>query len=159
MRRSRRVASAPVPPPIASSRNLPASPLPIRASTPNQGPGGVTLRPHTDLSADDVAAVVEIVPVSIVPVSIVPVSKDGKARIKLHDKRPALDTLARHLGLFGARRSGTDIRTQAQNRARAALNEKSSRSGRRKRRKRRRRIKRGRRRRSRKVNERAERPG
>jgi phage terminase small subunit len=85
------------------------------------GPDGVKLRPHWELSADDAAAVVEIVPVGA----------EGKARIKLYDKRPALDALARHLGLFDSRWPGqervpygSDIRTAAQTRARAALKER-----------------------------------
>jgi phage terminase small subunit len=78
---------------------------------------GVRLRPHTVLNADDAAAVVEIVPVGA----------KGRGRIKLHDKRAALDALARHLGLFGVRGAygirplGSDLRTEDQNRARAAL--------------------------------------
>jgi phage terminase small subunit len=79
---------------------------------------GVKLRPHTSLSADDAAAVVELIPVGA----------GGRARIKLHDKRAALDALARHLGLFGTGPNGivryppgTDIRTAALQRARAAL--------------------------------------
>jgi phage terminase small subunit len=55
------------------------------------GPTGVTLRPHTALSDDDAAAVAEV-------------SRGGAAngaRLKLHDKRAALDALARHLGMFG----------------------------------------------------------
>jgi phage terminase small subunit len=79
------------------------------------GPGGVTLRPHTALSAADAAAVVELIPVGA----------KGLARIKLHDKRPALDALARHLGLFGYGLGQHpvigDFRTPAQDRARAAL--------------------------------------
>jgi phage terminase small subunit len=57
---------------------------------------GVTLRPHTSLSDDDAAAVVELRPVG----------DKGNVRIRLHEKRPALDALARHLGVLGARRPG-----------------------------------------------------
>jgi phage terminase small subunit len=82
---------------------------------------GIKLRPHTSLSADDAAAVVELIPVGAA----------GRARIKLHDKRPALDALARHLGLFGGGPDGvvrfppgTNLRTAALERARAALKER-----------------------------------
>ncbi|HEY5208927.1 MAG TPA: terminase small subunit [Stellaceae bacterium] len=53
----------------------------------------MALRPHTALTEADAAAVVELSPVGA----------KGRPRIRLHDKRPALDALARHLGLFGAR--------------------------------------------------------
>jgi phage terminase small subunit len=85
------------------------------------GPEGVSLRPQTHLSADDLAAVAEI-------------SRPGaknSARLKLFDKRAALAALARHLGLFPAGDGrggwhpplppGTDMRTPAQERARATL--------------------------------------
>ena len=82
------------------------------------GPEGVTLRPHTVLSEEDAAAIVELTPVGA----------KGRARIKLHDKRPALDALARHVGLFGHGRGQhpvvMDIRTDAQRRAREALKER-----------------------------------
>jgi phage terminase small subunit len=77
------------------------------------GKAGVELREHTEISDDDAAAIVEL-------------SRTGKntgARIKIHDKRAALDALARHVGVFAegeAPRSG-DFRTPAQDRARAAL--------------------------------------
>jgi phage terminase small subunit len=81
---------------------------------------GIKLRPHTSLSADDAAAVVELAPVGA----------GGRARIKLHDKRAALDALARHLGLFGRGRDdfvrypGVNLRTRAADEARAALKER-----------------------------------
>ncbi len=76
----------------------------------------VELLPLQELSDDDVAAIAEV-------------GRIGAAsgpRLKLYDKQPALDALGRHLGLFGrnnAARTG-DIRTAAQNRARAALKER-----------------------------------
>ncbi|MFC5531020.1 terminase small subunit [Cohnella yongneupensis] len=38
-------------------------------------------------------------------ISEVSVSKDGKLRIKLHDKKGALDSIARHLGMFSDKSS------------------------------------------------------
>lgn len=80
------------------------------------GKDGVTLREHTEISEDDAAAIVEL-------------SRTGKsqgARIKIHDKRAALDALARHLGVFAKDEvpRGADIRTAATARARAALKER-----------------------------------
>lgn len=80
------------------------------------GKAGVELREHTEISEDDAAAIVEL-------------SRTGKnqgARIRIHDKRAALDALARHLGVFSrqeAPRTG-DIRSAAVARARAALKER-----------------------------------
>ena len=77
------------------------------------GKKGVELREDTEISEEDAAAIVEL-------------SRTGKsqgARIKIHDKRAAPDALARHLGVFSrenAPRAG-DLRTAAQDRARAAL--------------------------------------
>ena len=80
------------------------------------GPTGVTLRPHTALSDDDAAAIAEVSRLN---------SKSG-ARLKLHDKRPALDALGRHVGIFTGRDRplAKDLRTAAQDRARAALRER-----------------------------------
>jgi phage terminase small subunit len=82
------------------------------------GPEGMRLRPHSALSDADAAAVREVTDGG----------RTGKPRIRLHDKRAALDALARHLGLFGTRPGpvqryplGYDMRTPAQDRARAAL--------------------------------------
>ncbi len=50
---------------------------------------GVTLRAPDELSDDDAAAVAEVTP-----------GAGGGARLKLHDKKVALNALARHLGLF-----------------------------------------------------------
>jgi phage terminase small subunit len=77
------------------------------------GKDGVELRPHTEITEDDAAAIVEL-------------SRTGKsqgARIKIHDKRAALDALARHLGVFAKDDGphGRDLRTGAETRARAAL--------------------------------------
>lgn len=56
------------------------------------GKDGVELREHTEISEDDAAAIVEL-------------SLDGKhrGRIKLHDKRAALEVLGRHVGIFKPR--------------------------------------------------------
>ena len=54
------------------------------------GPEGVRLKPNSELSADERAAIAEI-------------SGDAKsgARAKLHDKMRALEVLAKHLGVIG----------------------------------------------------------
>jgi phage terminase small subunit len=62
------------------------------------GPDGILLRPHTEVSEDDAAAIAELVVGSA--------KQGGGARLKLHDKKSALDMLARHLGLLG--RPGPD---------------------------------------------------
>ncbi len=85
---------------------------------------GVTLRPHTSLGAEDAAAVAELRPVG----------DKGQVVLRLYDKRPALDALARHLGLFNARIPGRpgfvpvpfagDYSNAQQARARAVLKER-----------------------------------
>jgi phage terminase small subunit len=62
------------------------------------GPDGVTLRAGAELSDDDAAAIAELAGAG----------EDGEPgkRIRLHDKRRALDMIARHLGLFDRRRAG-----------------------------------------------------
>ena len=56
------------------------------------GPDGVKLRRPEEIAAADAAAIAEIV---------APHGMSGRgARIKLHDKKAALQALARHLGLF-----------------------------------------------------------
>lgn len=56
------------------------------------GPSGISLKPSEDMSEDDSACIQELSE---------SVTKDGgSTRFKLHDKRPALEMLARHLGLF-----------------------------------------------------------
>ena len=56
------------------------------------GPEEVKLRPHTALSDDDAAAISEVSSRGIGP-------KSG-SRLKLYDKRAALDALSKHLGLL-----------------------------------------------------------
>jgi phage terminase small subunit len=75
------------------------------------GKKGVELREHTEISPDDTAAIVEL-------------SRAGK--IKIHDKRAALDALARHLGAFNKENApgGRDLRSHALAKARAALKER-----------------------------------
>jgi phage terminase small subunit len=60
------------------------------------GPKGMSFRPKETLDDHAAAAIAEIVP-----------SSNGKAsgKIKLYDKKAALDALARHTGLFDPRRS------------------------------------------------------
>ncbi len=53
------------------------------------GPDGVVLRPAAEISAEDARTVAEVSETSA-----------GSRRVKLHDKRGALDSLARCLGLF-----------------------------------------------------------
>lgn len=57
---------------------------------------GVTLRPHTSLRDEDASAIAEVRPIG----------DTGQVHIRLHEKRPALDALARHVGLFNARIPG-----------------------------------------------------
>jgi phage terminase small subunit len=57
------------------------------------GPDGVTLKPKRELSADDRAAVAEVVAGA---------GKNGAGpRLRLHSKQRALDAIARHFGLYG----------------------------------------------------------
>jgi phage terminase small subunit len=81
---------------------------------------GVELLSAAELAEEDRAAIAELV-------------MDGKThvRIKLHDKIRALQLIAKHLRMIGSAREreeivpyGTDIRTDAQNRARKALKER-----------------------------------
>ena len=60
-----------------------------------EGPEGITVRPLAQLSDDDAAAVAEIRGAG---------KASGPRGVKLHDKRAALELLARHLGLVGKRR-------------------------------------------------------
>lgn len=55
------------------------------------GQGTAGLKAVADLSDDDAAAVVELTGTS---------EGDGGVKVKLHDKKKALDAIARHLGLF-----------------------------------------------------------
>ncbi len=54
------------------------------------GPEGLSIKSLEELSDDDVAAIAEIVPGI----------GSGHSRVKLYDKKPALDAIARHLGMF-----------------------------------------------------------
>jgi len=80
------------------------------------GPEGVTLRDKKELSAADAAAIADIQPSN----------GNGKgARIKLYDKKAALDALARHLGLFDPRvAQGKEDKTVNGRDARAVLRER-----------------------------------
>jgi phage terminase small subunit len=55
----------------------------------------LSLRAAAELSADDAAAIAEIYG---------PGKAGGRPKLKLHDKRAALELLARHVGLIGPRR-------------------------------------------------------
>ena len=70
---------------------------------------GIKLRPHQSVSDDDAAAIAEI-------------SRHG-GRLRLYDKRPALEALARHLGMFDAqnRPLTADYSSEATRHARAVL--------------------------------------
>ncbi|MGH7075443.1 MAG: terminase small subunit [Stellaceae bacterium] len=75
--------------------------------------GGVELRDLWEISEEDAAAITHL-------------WRTGRGRglrIKLHDKRAALDALARHLGVFGKQGGplAADLHTAAQDKARAAL--------------------------------------
>lgn len=62
------------------------------------GPDGVSLRPVEEIAADASAAIAEI-------------SGHGAApRLKLHDKKAALNALARHLGIFDAAPPASDAK-------------------------------------------------
>lgn len=79
------------------------------------GPKGVEIRDASELSDDAAAAIAEIS------------GGTGRAtRIKLHDKRRALDSIARHLGLFEPRPVASDpkARHATAERVRAALAER-----------------------------------
>jgi phage terminase small subunit len=87
------------------------------------GSGHLKVRDGADLSDDDAAAIAQLVPA--------PGGRRG-VRVKLYDKKSALDALARHLGLFTARGSPLgpapptpelDLRRPAQE-ARALLRER-----------------------------------
>lgn len=56
------------------------------------GPDGLRIKSPTEMSGADIAAISEIVP-GIDP---------GHSRVKLYDKKAALDAIARHLGMFPA---------------------------------------------------------
>ncbi|HTT78943.1 MAG TPA: terminase small subunit [Stellaceae bacterium] len=61
--------------------------------------GGIHVKPSEKLSEDERAAIAEIVASA----------KTGEIyRVKLHDKRPVLDSLARHLGLLPPQRHAPD---------------------------------------------------
>jgi len=72
---------------------------------------GLGLRPIEGLSDDDAAAVAEIVSGT----------KKTGPRLRLHDKKRALDAIARHLGLFGVRRASGESPAAAAERARELI--------------------------------------
>lgn len=55
------------------------------------GPNGLVLKTHAALSDADAAAISEITPAG---------AGSGGYRVKLYDKKAALDAIARHLGMF-----------------------------------------------------------
>lgn len=65
------------------------------------GPAGVTLRASTELSDDDAMAIAEV--------SETIGEKTHAVRFKLHDKKGALDSLAKHLDLFHEQANAKDI--------------------------------------------------
>lgn len=79
----------------------------IRSFT-EPGKESLTVKSLDALSADDAAAIAEVRR-----------SSDGKSlKVKLHDKKHALDRIARHLGLYGKRASATESPAAAAQRAR-----------------------------------------
>ena len=73
----------------------------------------ITLRDAKELSEDDAAAIAEVS------------TTGGKPRLKLHDKKRALESIARHLGLFSTRHAGDpEARDQEATRAREVLEQK-----------------------------------
>jgi phage terminase small subunit len=77
------------------------------------GAGGMTVRSLESVSEDDSAAIAEM---------SVPGTKEGVTRIKLHDKKRALDAIARHLGLFDTKHAGDPkARNEEASRAREIL--------------------------------------
>ena len=64
------------------------------------GPDGVRLKDSSDLDDDDAACVAEVTETT---------SKDGGSlKLKVHDKKGALDSVAKHLGMFVERHAGAD---------------------------------------------------
>jgi phage terminase small subunit len=79
----------------------------IRSFT-EPGQESLTVKSLDALSADDAAAIAEVRR-----------SSDGKdLKVKLHDKKKALDSIARHLGLFGKHASAAESPAAAAQRAR-----------------------------------------
>lgn len=80
------------------------------------GPAGMTLRPKDKIGDWEAGAIADVVPAG----------RDGKSgRIRLHDKKAALDALARHLGLFSPNASmGKEDQSEAAKQARIALRER-----------------------------------
>lgn len=78
------------------------------------GPEGMTLKPRAELSPDDTAAIVELTP---------GIGKAGGGpKLRLHDKRAALEVIARHLRLFAARVApAEEISDEEDREARVAL--------------------------------------
>ena len=81
-------------------RVLPTLPARLGFADPRQvvewGPDGVRLRPSCDLTDDAAACIAEITE------SIV--GDNRNLKVKFHDKRGALDSLAKHLGMFVERK-------------------------------------------------------
>jgi phage terminase small subunit len=66
------------------------------------GPGGVSLRQSGCLTPEESASVAEV--------SETKTANGGTVKFKLHDKRAALDALAKHLGLFRDSRHPADAK-------------------------------------------------
>ena len=70
---------------------MPASAFADLRDIADWGPDGLEVKPSGDLAEGHAAAIAEIVAAA----------KGGKMyRIKLHDKKPVLDAMARHLGML-----------------------------------------------------------
>ncbi|MFO1188501.1 MAG: terminase small subunit [Alphaproteobacteria bacterium] len=67
----------------------------------NWGPDGLCVLPSSKLDNDAAAALAEVYETRT--------AAGGTVRVKLHEKKGALDALARHLGLFDAPATGADL--------------------------------------------------
>lgn len=83
----------------------------IRSFTTKETGGERSLKAVADLSDDEAAAVSEIAPVG----------KGNGVKLKLHDKKHALDAIARHLGLFTKGQEPAESPSAAAERARELI--------------------------------------
>ena len=86
----------------------------VRTFTTPRGEGATDLKMVSELSDDEAAAVFEIVPAI----------KGKGLKLKLHDKKQALDALARHLGLFTKGQEEAESPSAAADRARELIRSK-----------------------------------
>ena len=86
----------------------------VRTFTSSQGKGTTGLKRVAELSDDEAAAVSEIAPTT----------RGKGVKLKLHDKKQALDALARHLGLFTQGPESVESPSAAAERARELIRSK-----------------------------------